>query len=297
VRYAEFEEKEYESPLYNELVCGTKNLWTPGQVLEHHFGFDAMLDVVLDPIWVTLGYRVHPTGVTADQLNWGFIWRKLGHRRRLPRFQANAFIQAKRPQILRRRQPKLKAKGIGSPYWRFLTTTHQQDALEAVAKRLANRAVVLYASAAFGTLDELFKYSEDGKIAQNSSFIAADRLAGHQSWNYDQPGTSGVACSDPERIDAPSFSETIASLVDPAESTEEPNADGALRSLEFVVNELLQALSELEAPGPRTRLFLRMLRDRLPLEGEPTLARRAARAVKQIQLFSALHSAPWYVVG
>jgi hypothetical protein len=30
---AEFEEKEYEAPLYNQLESGTRLVWPPGQVL------------------------------------------------------------------------------------------------------------------------------------------------------------------------------------------------------------------------------------------------------------------------
>lgn len=39
---AEFEEKEYEGPLYNQLERGNRLLWPPGQVLEGYLGFDRM---------------------------------------------------------------------------------------------------------------------------------------------------------------------------------------------------------------------------------------------------------------
>jgi hypothetical protein len=37
---ADFEEKEYEAPLYQQLERGDPRIWAPGQVLEHYLGFD-----------------------------------------------------------------------------------------------------------------------------------------------------------------------------------------------------------------------------------------------------------------
>jgi hypothetical protein len=37
---AEFEERAYEAPLYNQLERGQQDIWTPGQVLESRVGFD-----------------------------------------------------------------------------------------------------------------------------------------------------------------------------------------------------------------------------------------------------------------
>lgn len=46
----EFEEKEYESALYNQLASSNIHLWSPGQVLESYLGFDAAL-LVDDPFF------------------------------------------------------------------------------------------------------------------------------------------------------------------------------------------------------------------------------------------------------
>jgi hypothetical protein len=54
---AEFEEKAYEGPLYNQLERGNNLLFTPGQVLEKTLGFDAGLFVTQAAIWETLGYK------------------------------------------------------------------------------------------------------------------------------------------------------------------------------------------------------------------------------------------------
>ena len=45
MRAAEFEEKDFEGPLYCQLLCGSYNFATPGQVFEGKFGIDAALKV------------------------------------------------------------------------------------------------------------------------------------------------------------------------------------------------------------------------------------------------------------
>ena len=41
---AEFEEKDFEAPLYTELRFGSHRIATPGQVFEGKFGIDAALE-------------------------------------------------------------------------------------------------------------------------------------------------------------------------------------------------------------------------------------------------------------
>lgn len=38
--FAEFEEKEFEKPLYNQLENGKGDVWTPGQCFEGYIVFD-----------------------------------------------------------------------------------------------------------------------------------------------------------------------------------------------------------------------------------------------------------------
>ncbi len=40
MKSAEFEEREYETPLYNQLTNGNGKVWAPGQVFERHIGID-----------------------------------------------------------------------------------------------------------------------------------------------------------------------------------------------------------------------------------------------------------------
>jgi hypothetical protein len=68
---AEFEEKEYEVPLYVELGRTLDNLWAPGQVLESEVGFDGALNVASDLVWKLLGYARAKPGVVLSTINWG----------------------------------------------------------------------------------------------------------------------------------------------------------------------------------------------------------------------------------
>ena len=50
MRPAEFEEKDFEGPLYNQLLYGGHRLATPGQVFEGRYGIDAALEAGLSPL-------------------------------------------------------------------------------------------------------------------------------------------------------------------------------------------------------------------------------------------------------
>ena len=100
MRSAEFEEKDFEGPLYNQLLCGSLNFATPGQVFEGQFGIDAALEIKNRTFWNCFGYPVPQSGVVLNHYRWGFIWRRLGRKRILPNFSVNALIQAKRPDVL-----------------------------------------------------------------------------------------------------------------------------------------------------------------------------------------------------
>ncbi len=102
MRPAQFEEKDFEGPLYNQLLFGGHRLATPGQVFEGRYGIDAALEALHPLFWDVFGYRNIPKGCCLDDFNWGFIWRRLGRKRPLPNFSTNLLIQSKRPDVLAR---------------------------------------------------------------------------------------------------------------------------------------------------------------------------------------------------
>ncbi len=214
MRPAEFEEKDFEGPLYNQLLAGSSNVATPGQVFEGQFGVDAALDVRNRTFWNGFGYPAPPRGVVLNHYRWGFIWHRLGRKRTLPNFSVNALIQAKRPDVLEGRRFAFSSLGIIGRYWRFFVTPHQQQILERVSQVLGNRALVVYASPAFDTFDELYDLTSTGQIVDRSAFVKVRRMSEHASWNYNVPGTTGIAESDPEAVREPPLDQQIRGLLE-----------------------------------------------------------------------------------
>ena len=44
---AEFEEKEFEKPLYNQLEDGSREVWTPGQCFEYYCLYNGVKTLAL----------------------------------------------------------------------------------------------------------------------------------------------------------------------------------------------------------------------------------------------------------
>jgi hypothetical protein len=169
-------------------------------VFEGHFGLDAALYAAHPLFWNTFGFRDIPSGVKLSDFNWGWVWRRLGNPRTLPPFALNLLVQSKRPDVLKGPNHSLKPFGIGGSYWRFKTKQKQQSLLARLANTLGNRAFVVYACAAFDTFDELYSHTEKNTIVENTSFVRINRMQNHHTWNYDEPGMTGVARSEPEFI-------------------------------------------------------------------------------------------------
>ena len=94
----DFEEKEYEAPLYAQLLSGNNKIWSPGQVFEGKFGLDAIMHANDILFWKMFGIKNIPIGTILNDYNWGFIWRRLNKKRPLPDFKVNLLIQAKTPR-------------------------------------------------------------------------------------------------------------------------------------------------------------------------------------------------------
>jgi hypothetical protein len=249
----EFEEKDFEAPLYNELKFGSHRIATPGQVFEGKFGIDAALEAEHPLFWDLFGFYDIPKGVVLNDLRWGFIWRRLGKKRQLPTFTTNLLIQAKRPNPISRVSSVLKSFGFRSKYWRFEITEHQQEILEKISQNLRRRALVVYASPAFHTLDRLYDYTESQEIVENTNFVKVERLHNHKQWNYYQPGTSGVAHSEPEYIeDAPFYS-----MIEQASESGQQNEDPS-ENLRFLHKMTLEACREIQEHNPIAKYYLRI---------------------------------------
>ncbi len=200
VATCEFEEREYEAPLYTQLQHRPTQVWAPGQVFEAHVGFDYAMFAEHPYFWKLQGFSTYPLGVVLGSHPPGF-WFERKFRRPLPDFSLNLFIQAKRPVVLSRVSAKLKAEGLNGPYWKLTLTPHQQLLLESLASAAGNSALVCYAGPAFHRFTELYAHIRQGTVVEHSTFPPALSLKGHEAWNYTAPGATGVANSSPERVE------------------------------------------------------------------------------------------------
>jgi hypothetical protein len=251
---AEFEEKSYEGPLYNQLERGDPLIFTPGQVLENTLGFDRGLFLAQAALWQTLGYKSPPQGAALAYYDWPPEFGPKRPRLQLPRFRLNLFLQAKRPVYYRRKPRTLRTiTGFSAPLWSFRITPHQQRLLDILAETLRGRAHVAYAAAAFHTNSSLFTHTQQRTIVQNSTFPSAQRLSGHDAWYYKTPGAQGAANPDPERIEETSLMERVFTLAREAE----PYEAGDISWLDLTARSAIGALAttDKEVDGVTAHFF------------------------------------------
>lgn len=249
---AEFEEKEYEGPLYHQLARSNR-FWPPGQVLENYLGFDAALFVDDPFFWRLHHFRRAPRGFILNSFGWPSFPRKRLRRSRLPRFRVNCFVQAKRP-VVGPRVPK-RVSGLGSrrPFFRISIESDQQRTLEAAAVRLHGRALFTYAAPVFSRSQELFQHMLAGSMVENSTFPDVAQLAGQHAWYYNEPGAAGVANRSFEPLRMPPLEARVEELArvhqDSSEEGQSPSIALAelLRELQTVVGQVSEAGVEARA--------------------------------------------------
>jgi hypothetical protein len=235
---AEFEERSYEAPLYNQLERGNQFVYTPGQVLENKVGFDRGLFIAQAALWQTLGYKSPLRGAALAYYDWPYAWGPSEPKTQLPRFRLNLFLQAKRPIYYKRRPPSLKTiQGISGPLWGFHVTDHQQKLLEVLADKTKGRAHVAYAAAVFHTNSDLFGHTKRRTIVENSTFPSVGVLSGHEAWYYRTPGATGAANPNPETIEEPPLLRRIFELAREGEIDE----GGSLRWLDPLAGNIIEA--------------------------------------------------------
>jgi len=291
---AEFEEKSYEGPLYNQLERANADLFTPGQVLESTIGFDRGLFVAQAALWQTLGYKSPLQGAALAYYDWPYGWGPARPRKQLPRFRLNLFLQAKRPIYHARRPRSLRSiTTIRAPLWAFRVMDDQQRLLEVLAATIKGRAHVAYAAAAFHTNSELFTHTKRRTIVQNSTFPSVDVLSGHESWYYQTPGAQGAANPNPESIEEPRLLDRVRALAREA-SVREP---GDLTWLDTLASEVIESAGSAERSlqGTGAHFFddLQTL-DRLAEQNDLP---RTMLAFAQINLFTIRFDLNWLVVA
>lgn len=197
---AEFEEKEFEGPLNCQLALGAP-LWSPGQVLEQLVGFDAAMITVNSVFWATHGFATPPPGAVVQPAWWPWVITRLAVRvRRPPPFRMNVFLQHKRPEYLSSSSASEWTTWKAS-YFRFWITNHQQVALDACAAALGRDGLVAYSCPAFHRRIDLWSHIQNQTLIANTHFAPALNLSGHKRYTYVNATSSGVAHSEPHRVE------------------------------------------------------------------------------------------------
>lgn len=259
---AEFEEKEYENPLNVQLLFGSYELWTPGQVFEGNFGIDSAMKALNPTFWNYFNLTEPLSGVDLSDfhLQWG--WSKSTLKDAFPDFGLNLFLQIKRPESIRRRTVELKEIGLKNPYWRFRIKQHQQELLIKLKSKVVDQAIVAYACSAFHTKKDLFKFTKERTIVNNSNFVKVEKLDNHKIWIFDNPGSNGIAMSKPEKIDSKYLFDEINEIRLGYNNRKEPVEN--LRSLERAIYEVFSDLQGKDDIADEY-LYRRDELDKLPL--------------------------------
>lgn len=259
--YTEFEEKEFEQPLYNQLTKNADNVWTPGQCFEAYIGIDYAGSVYSNEFWKRFGGYI-PNGVILNDYNMGIYMEKIEKKRMLPNFSLNLFIQAKRPYV----HSGNKTDAIyNKKHYSFEINQRQQRILEQLNNKLRNRALLVYAAPAFGTHEELYRYTRGKNIICNTSFPKINDLSGHSSWYYCD-ATSGIACSEPEEEGTLSIFELIDEFVLMSDYAQKiGGADdfysSAYENLSFLSHTIVKTLKENFNEDAQVQFFFSQLKE------------------------------------
>jgi len=291
---AEFAEKTYEQPLYNQLERAQPFVYAPSQVLEKTVGFDAGMYATNIVLWQTLGYSTPLPGTVLTGISWPAGWGPRNPKLEFPDVRLNLFLQAKRPVYYERRPKTIKnLGGVGVPLWAFQVTPHQQKLLEVLSSTTQGTAHVAYASAVFHTNSALFAHMKQGTIVENSTFPSVMALRGHDAWYYWSPGATGAANPNPENIEEAPLLGRIRVLAREARRYER----GDLSWLDVTAREVIEAAQSsegsLDAVGAHFFNDLQTL-NRLADQFE---LRPSLRAYAQIGLFTTRFDLQWLVVA
>lgn len=294
MKSAEFEEKEYEAPLYNQLEAGSKLVWSPGQVFEQHIGIDRAA-FSTNPVFWNLFGRSRPDGVYLNRYDWDFIWKKRRAKRRFPDFRLNLFIQAKRPQYSSRLPRGLSGFPLSVPVYKIDIDSPQQGTLLRVASNLGNQALVCYAAPVFHRITQLYAHTRRNSIVQTSTFPPVSSIGRHGAWWYSRPGITGVLNPEFEPYEGPDFQELLHERVKKAAAVEKYGVWRNLGMMATIIDKTLaEAASENDSRAGEYRLRVNELLDDSYEQNE--LAEIFVNYHK-VLLFARTYNLEWFVLG
>lgn len=296
MKTASFEEKEYEGALLSELARGNM-FWPPGQVLEQYLGFDFGVFTIHEYLWRLHGFHRALPGLSPFA-DFGPLPRfRPSDRERLPSFDLNCFVQAKRPSVGRRIPQALRGSGLGKPFFMFATESEQQSCLEAAAQHLADRALFAYGAPVFSTSAALFAHMSAGDVVANSTFPLVATLSGHGAWYYSQPGAVGVRNPNFSRADGPALLDAISALRERRKGRREEAQTQSvnLRTLADLLFASLQARADLKQTA-RVAYFSQEWR-RIESANRESDSPPAVTSFLQIESFTRFFNLQWLVVA
>jgi len=207
--WAEFKEKTYEKYFGFELARLTNVTFSPDQCDEAFLGFD---DAFFVPWPHLIGRFPHMRrsrwarlhGLSIQEFD-RHIGRATKH---MPPFRFNLFVQYKRPEYLFRSNAA-EWLDWGNPYFRYTTTPHQQDLLEAIEQQSNNRAATVYASPAFWRADDLWGHVKAESVVDHSNIASVGRLRGHSRFSYVGSGCNGQGHSEATPLESTPFKQIL----------------------------------------------------------------------------------------
>jgi hypothetical protein len=207
----DFEEKQYEAAANGELRQNNPHLYVPGQVAERILGFDAAaLQLPGNPIWALLQNGA-PPGIHLIPNLWP-AGAQPGPDLRLPSYVVSLILQYKRADYLTRVNAS-QYDHWGMNYFRFELLPHQHVQLLGLEANVGTNAVVRYSAPVFFEYSELETSQLQGVVLARSNFVSPVNLgANHRVWTYTQPGTSGWANPEAEKVPAQSWDEVASQL-------------------------------------------------------------------------------------
>jgi hypothetical protein len=240
-----FEEKEYEVPLYIELLAGSEFIWSPGQVLENSLGVDCLLQAT-NEYWTLVHRKRRPgvllQGVAMQLKGTGSLVANIP-----ASFRVNLLLQVKRCMVYRagsapRGVPERSRRG---DWYCFRTAKKQQRLLETLQEKLSTTsngaavADVSYAAPCFGERQVLLNRVMTRSLIEHSTFPMALDLHQHSRWAYQRPGAAGFALSTPTLVNRPTVRERLSLLSRTTSPGNSSTIDDELFLLDQVVNQSL----------------------------------------------------------
>lgn len=287
---AEFKEKTYEKYFSSELARLTNITYSPDQVDEFFLGFDDAFFLRPDDIlrwpfpFMRPSRRRRLLGMTLSELD--FLAAEMSEL--LPPFKFNLFVQYKRPEYLSRRSAQEWACW-DAPYFRYFTTPHQQQILEAINTQSHGRSATVYASPAFWRANDLWSIASNERIVANSNIASVARLNGHTTFTYSTAGNMGKGHSEPVTLESVALEALLASGL-------EQSPMPLVKHMTQTAEQVRSAVAESSIGAPLFELARTATLKRSPF-GERLESSAFASAAATLEAFSDAFGVAFYAMG